>query len=73
MISPVAENLRMASPRMNISGSYSATSTTSPSPRVSRRNSAMAVPNAAEIPAMESAEPKGGDVGGVSGQPLRKA
>ena len=30
----------------------------------------MAVPIAAEMPAIESANPNGGDVGGVSGQPL---
>ena len=30
----------------------------------------MAVPMAAEIPAIESANPKGGAVGGVSGHPL---
>ena len=39
----------------------------------SRRNSAIAVPIAAEIPAIESANPNGGDVGGVSGQPLMYA
>jgi hypothetical protein len=38
-----------------------------------RLNSAVVVPNAADRPAMESANPNGGDVGGVSGQPLTKA
>ena len=33
----------------------------------------MAVPIAAEIPAIESAKPNGGEVGGVSGQPLMNA
>jgi hypothetical protein len=58
------------SPTMNMSGSYRETSTWSPRPVRSRRNSAIAVPIAAEMPAIESAKPNGGDVGGVSGQPL---
>src|SRR3954463_2466626 len=58
---------------MNISGSYSATSTTSPRPVRVRWNSAVVVPNAADRPAMESAKPNGGDVGGGSGQPLTNA
>ena len=61
------------SPRMNIRGSYSATSTWSPRPVRSRLNSAIAVPIAAEMPAIESANPNGGEVGGVSGQPLMNA
>ena len=58
---------------MNISGSYSATSTTSPVPVRVRLNSAVVVPKAAERPAIESAKPNGGEVGGVSGQPLMNA
>src|SRR5690348_6612582 len=61
------------SPTMNINGSYNATSTTSPDPSRERRYSAIAVPIAAEMPAIESANPNGGDVGGVSGQPLTNA
>src|SRR3954454_7974772 len=55
---------------MNISGSYSATSTTSPRPVRVRLNSAVVVPNAADRPAMGSAKPNGGGAGGGSGQPL---
>jgi hypothetical protein len=58
---------------MNISGSYSATSTTSPRPVRERLNSAVAVPNAADSPAIESAKPNGGEVGGLSGHPLTNA
>ena len=39
----------------------------------SRRNSAIVVPIAAAMPAIESANPNGGEVGGVSGQPLMNA
>ncbi len=72
-ISPNAWYLSSMSPTMNINGSYNATSTSSPSPVCSRRNSDMAVPMAAAMPAIESAKPNGGDVGGLSGQPLMNA
>src|SRR3954453_3478060 len=58
---------------MNISGSYSATSTAARRAVRVRLNSAVVVPNAAESPAMESAKPNGGDVGGGAGQPLTNA
>jgi hypothetical protein len=36
-------------------------------------NSAVVVPKAADRPAIESAKPNGGEVGGESGHPLTKA